>query len=192
VSETQLPSDEDRAMQEVAGMYDVPAYVRRARAVEGAFQDLLARCRAQKEEWAALIRLRVGQLFALAGTPEALQPLLADESDLRQLCQLHAEMAPELRVPVEPTRSRWALRTALGELIDSIERFNRRWEPFLLEQDLSYINELRDGYNLYYVLEKECAMRSPAAARQGFVRLEPLTHAELVEVLPPLAVPRLR
>jgi hypothetical protein len=192
VSEAQLPGDEDRVLQELVGRYDAPAYVRRARAVEGAYQDLLARCRVQKAEWAAMVRLRVGQLFALAQTPEALQPLLADEAQLQMLCELHADMAPELRVPVEPTRSQWTLRAALRDLIESIERFNRRWQEYLRDFDVSYVNTLREGYNRYYLLEKECAMRSAAVARRGFSRLEPLRPEEVAELFPPIQVPRLR
>jgi hypothetical protein len=78
------------------------------------------------------------------------------------------------------------------ELAESLERFNRRWLEFLRGVDVGPVNELRDGYNRYYLLEKECALRSPRLARQGFTRLEPLTVAELTALLPPLPVPQLR
>ena len=58
--------------------------------------------------------------------------------------------------------------------------------------DLSGINELRDGYNRYYVLEKEFAVRSARVARHGFVPLEPVTSGVLFELLPLLPVPRSR
>jgi hypothetical protein len=191
VSEAHLPADEERAFQEVVGLYDAPAYVRRARQVEGAYEELLARCRAQRDEWLGMVRLRVGQLFALAETPEVLHRLLADETQVRMLCEMHKEMAPVLRAPVEPTRSQWVLRAALQDLIESIERFSRRWEEYLRGIDVAPINVLREGYNRYYILEKECAMRSPAGARQGFARLEPLTREEVAALFPPLRVPRL-
>ena len=56
--------------------------------------------------------------------------------------------------------------------------------------DLSAVNELRKGYNRYYVLEKECAVRSARIARQGFAPLPPLTTGDLVAQFPLLPVPR--
>ena len=57
-------------------------------------------------------------------------------------------------------------------------------------QDFTALNELREGYNRFYVLEKECVVRSLALARVGFVPLPPMTLAELTRLLPPLYVPR--
>ena len=59
----------------------------------------------------------------------------------------------------------------------------------LEETDLTEVNALREGYNRYYLLEKECAVRSARLARQGFRRLEPVTLEELAALLPPLPVP---
>lgn len=102
--------------------------------------------------------------------------------------QLHRELEPRLRIPVEPTSSLRRLRRALVELIESTERFNRGWKPFLEAVDLARVNELRDGYNRWYVLEKECALRSPRLARLGFQRLEPITPETLAVLFPPLPV----
>jgi hypothetical protein len=57
---------------------------------------------------------------------------------------------------------------------------------------LGPLNELRDGYNRYYLLEKECAIRSVALARRGFTPLPPLTLDDLAVLLPPLPVPQLK
>jgi hypothetical protein len=119
-------------------------------------------------------------------------PCLADEEQLRQLEQLHAELTPKLRTPLAPTRSHRRLRGVLVELRESIARFNRRWESHLPTVDLTYVNELRDNYNNYYLLEKECALRSARLARQGFVPLEPLTTQDLFVALPLLPLPVLR
>jgi hypothetical protein len=93
---------------------------------------------------------------------------------------------------VEVTLSVRALRRALRELRESLEFFNRRWQPFLEEVDLTWVNELRDGYNRYYVIEKECVVRLPSLARQGFEPLAPATPAEVAAVLPLLPVPEIR
>src|SRR5207237_716642 len=105
------------------------------------------------------------------------------------LAGLHAELQPRLRLPVEPTTSRWALRRALTELASSMERFNRRWRAYLAKVDLRPVNDLRDGYNRYYVLEKEFALRNGLLARRGFTPLPPLGLEDLERRLPYLPVP---
>jgi HAMP domain-containing protein len=181
---------EDEAFKQFLSQYDAPAYVRRARQVQAVFEDLLARCRRQRDEWLQMARLRLGMLRALAGVWETLQPLLANEDQLRILRELEAALAPHLRVPVEPATSSRALKQALAELCDSLERFNRRWTAYLAEVDVSEVNKLREGYNRFYLLEKECAVRNARVARQGYQPLPPLTVAELSTFLPPLPVPR--
>jgi hypothetical protein len=97
---------------------------------------------------------------------------------------LEAELKPRLRVPVVAATSPRRLVRAIGELSESFNRFNARWRCFLEALDLQPINELIDGYNRYYLLEKECAFRSARLARRGFHELEPVTAARLLELLP--------
>jgi hypothetical protein len=182
---------EDLAVNQVLAQYDAPAFARRAQRVQRLFEQLLATCRKQREEWLDMVRTRLGLLHALAGGWGAVRPLLTDDAQLEALRNLHTALAPQLRAIVEPTASVRTLRQALTGLNESIERFNRRWQEFLDQVDLAPLNAARDGYNRYYLLEKECVVRSPHLARQGFQRLEPLTRAELAALLPPLAVPRL-
>jgi hypothetical protein len=187
-----LGRDDDRHLfKQFAAHYGPPAYIRRAQQVEEALQQLLDRCRRPREEWLGLVRVRLGTLKLLAGDWALLRPLLADDGQVELLGELWTALDPRPRLPSEPPGAMGTLRRALGELVESLERFNRRWLAFLRDVDLSWVNELRDGYNRYYLLEKECALRSPRLARQGFTRLEPLTVAELAALLPPLPVPRL-
>lgn len=172
--------------------YDAPAYIRRARGVQAAFEQLLEHCRRRRAEWLEIVRLRIGMLHALAGNWENLRPFLADEEQLDILRYHLAALAAPLRAPHEATDSARALRRALQELHESLERFNQRWQTFLAGVDLAAVNELREGYNRYYVLEKECAVRSARIARQGFTPLPPLTTEELAAHFPLLPVPRLR
>jgi hypothetical protein len=172
--------------------FDAPAYIRRARAVQGAFDQLLDHCRRQRAEWLKMVRLRIGMLHALAGEWDNLRPLLADDDQLDILRNHLAALAAPLRAPVEPTASSRVLCQVLRELHESLEHFNQHWRTFLSGVDLTAVNELRDGYNRYYVLEKECAVRSARVARQGFVPMEPLTIADLADQFPLLPVPRLR
>lgn len=172
--------------------FDVPAYIRRARGVQAALEQLLDHCRRCRAEWLEMVRLRIGMLHALAGDWGNLRPFLTDESQLDILRYVLAALAAPLRAPMEATPSARALRPALRELCESLERFNQRWRAFLVSLDLRAVNELREGYNHYYVLEKECAVRSPRVARQGFVPLQPLTLDELSDQFPLLPVPQLR
>jgi hypothetical protein len=171
-------------------LYDVPAYVRRARETQGALDQVLHRCHVKREEWLKMVRVRLGLLHGLAGTWERLAPLLAGPEEIEVLRRLHGDLAPRLRAPVHPTTSMRALRRALAELRESLERFNERWRAFVPTVDLAAVNALRDGYNRYYVLEKECAVRSAHVARHGFRRLEALTTDDLLTLSPPLPVPR--
>jgi hypothetical protein len=193
VNDVPIPSRDDgrQAFNEALAHYDGPAYLRRARRVQAAYDQLLGDCRRQRDEWLALVRVRLGTLRALAGTWEALSPHLADAQQARLLEELCGDLDPRLRVPVEPTASRRALRGALREVAESVERFNRRWLEFMHGLDLTAVNAQRADYNRYYLLEKECAVRSPYIARQGYAPLAPLTLSDVLAQLPPLPVPRL-
>lgn len=186
-----LSLDEDRLLKLAMGHYDVPAYVRRARRMQEALDDLLSACNEKRDEWLGMVRTRLATLHALAGDWAALRPHLADNREVETLAELHGLLQPGLRSFVETTNSPRLLRFALRELCESLHRFNQRWRSFVAKVDLSPINESREGYNRYYVLEKECATRSATAARHGFKRLEPFTLSDLVKLLPELPVPQL-
>jgi hypothetical protein len=183
--------DASEAFRRFLSQFDAPAYIRRARGVEAALEQLLEHCRRRRAEWLEIVRLRIGMLHALAGDWDNLLPFLDDEEQLDILRYLLAALAAPLRAPIEPTTSARALRRALQELHESLQRFNRRWQEFLESVDLTSTNELREGYNRYYVLEKECAVRSARVARQGFAPLPPLTMDDLASQFPLLPVPKL-
>jgi hypothetical protein len=175
--------DPRNVVQLFTAHYDAPAYVRRARRVQDAFDQLIARCRQRREEWLELVRLRLGTLKARAGEWSRLRFIL-DGTQLSGLEELHDALQPRLRVPVESTSSRRLLRHAIGELRASLDRFNARWQVLLEELDLTSLNRLREDYNRYYLLEKECAMRSSRLARLGFQPLEPVTVSDVAELFP--------
>lgn len=175
--------------QQFLAQHGGPAFLRRAQRTEQAYQALLGRCRAQRAKLLELVRTRLGLLNARAGTWDALLPFVCDESQVALLRQLEQELAPQLKAQVTATSSPDDLRQALEELNASISRFNRRWLEYLAEVDLAEVNALRDGYNRYYVLEKECAVGSLRIARQGFRRLDPVTRDTLLELFPLLPLP---
>lgn len=182
----------EEAVKRFLSQYDAPAYIRRARGVEAAVEQLLDYCRRRRAEWLEIVRLRIAMLHALAGDWNNLLHFVADEHQLDILRYHLAALASVLRAPVQPTTSARALRRALHELHESLQRFNQRWQGFLASVDLTSINELREDYNRYYVLEKECAVRSARVARQGFVPLPPFTLDDLASQFPLLPVPLLR
>jgi hypothetical protein len=187
----ELPSipPEDRLAGYVLARYGEPPYARRARAAEEAYDTLLEQCRRRREELLADVRRLLGRLRPPAGDWAALRPWLADAAQVGALEELAAAVpAPaEASAPVGARHRRRALRALAG----AVARFNAAWGEFLHGLDLSGVNALRDGYNRYYVLEKEMALRSPVLARRGFLPLPELTVDDLAALLPPLPVPQL-
>jgi hypothetical protein len=175
--------------RQVLAQHGPPAYVRRGARVEAAYDELLNQCGRQRDEWLAMPRLHLGVLHALASDWPRLRPLLPDDGQLAVLVELETILQPGSPRQAETTSSTRKLRLGLLDLVESLERFNRRWQLFLPTVNLTPINQLRDGYNRYYVLEKECAVRSPKIARQGFRPLPPLAVTDLAAALPTLPVP---
>jgi hypothetical protein len=183
------PDDDDRRIvQKLIGMYDAPAFVRRMRRVEDAERILIEQLEKKRGEKLTMVRLRIGQLRALAGDWTALRPFVAASESLDTLRDLHDALKPELRMPLEATRSAHRLRSALQELTQAMATFNQRWQKLIAEVDLAPVNEMREGYNKHYLIEKECAVGNSRIARMGFKRLDPLTMADLLRQLPPLAL----
>jgi hypothetical protein len=183
--------DDRRVIQLVLGNYDAPAFVRRASRVQEALDSLLARCRQERDRRLAMPRLRLGLLGALAGNWNRLRPLLANEQQITVLQELEIELSPRLRVRVNPTLSERKLLGAIQALRQSLEYFNGRWFAYLAPIDLTAVNAAREGYNRYYLLEKECALGSPRLARQGYRSLPAFTLDELKSLLPVLPIPEI-
>ncbi len=174
---------DNRLVQQFIAQGGAPAFLNRAAQVQAAWHDVLNKCRRQRDQWLVMVRLNLAIIRSLAGEWRQLRCWL-DEAHLTALQDLYETLQPELRGTMEATTSPHRLRRALVELAESIERFNQRWRRFLAEVDLQPINLLRDKYNQYYLLEKECIVGSPALARRGFEPLAPLTLADLEDALP--------
>lgn len=179
---------EQQVFNEMASHYDAPAYVRRARTLQDAQDAVLNQCRRQRDEWLGPVRTQLGLLHALAGDYGILRPWLDGDAGNEALRQLHALLEPRLRARIEPTTSPRVLLQALRRLALSVERFNRRWEAFLPTINLTAVNRLREDYNHYFLLEKECSIRSYRVAMQGYQRLALMTVEDLRSLLPPLPV----
>jgi hypothetical protein len=182
-----IPAKSDPQYQYVLAQYGGPAFVRRAQRAEVALADLLHRLKCARLEWLDMVRLRLGQLHALAGDWQRLARLI-DVDSLTALQTLFDELQPRLRVPLEPTKNEATLRSALADLQESMDRFNERWRKLLDETDLTEVNRRRDEYNRWYLIEKECFVGSPRIARQGFRPLEMVTREDLARWMPEIMV----
>jgi hypothetical protein len=176
--------DPDRAYKLLLAQYDVPAFLRRDRRVKEAIDALKSQCRKFRDEALLMARLHLGQLKALAGGWSRLHQLLPEAPALADLELLEAELQPQLKLPPEATSSLRVVRRALGELTDALTRFGERWRAFVAKLDLTPVNEQIAAYNRYYVIEKECFVRSPRVARQGFAPMPPITHETVLEWFP--------
>lgn len=183
---------DERQQQELLQMFGAPAYIRRARLVEEALNHLLLGANKQRKEWLEIPRMLLGQLHALAGDWRRLRPFVEEETQLVVLDNLCVAMEPRLRLSLERSNSSRRLKQALLEFVNSLERFNHRWMNYLNRLDVHGVNQLRENYNRWYVLEKACALRNDVLARLEFTPLLPLDLEELLHHLPLIPVPRLR
>jgi hypothetical protein len=172
--------DDRRLMMQLVGQYGAPAYIRRARAVEHAYELIVERCALQRREWLAGVRLHLKWLSRAADDADLDSVSLDVIRELRRECEFTGR---------ETMKSGRGVGTALRQLRASVARFNHRWATFLDQFKLADINRLRDGYNRYYMLEKECAVGSLRLVRATFRRLEPMTRDELHRLFPPLPMP---
>lgn len=181
-------AEDRRIFQQIVAGFDAPAFLRRARRVEEAWNGLLDRCRHKREHLLEMPRLRIARFIKLDGMRLPAEEI-CPPADLEYLQELHREWRPQLRSAVRPARTASEVALALSEVARSFERFNRRWLEFVGGLDFAHVNDLRDGYNRFYVLEKECALFSARIAREGF---SPLPHVEMkdaLDVFPLLKVP---
>jgi hypothetical protein len=182
-------NNEVHSSEEMLLAFDAPAFVRRALEVETAWNTLLEVCRHERARLLELPRIRLARFLKLLGSWQEGTFAVCRPEDRAYLETLNHEWKPRLRSRVPPARSAAQIAGALAELASSFERFNRRMKKYLTDIDLGPINRRRDGYNRYYLLEKECALRSASLAQQGFVPLEPVRLEDLLERFPMLRVP---
>jgi hypothetical protein len=194
------PSDEieqmilgrDDTFSRVLGLYDTPAYVRRGLRVEESRERVLRRCESVRDEYLRWVRVQLAALRGTASDWRELRAWLESEDDRRIVAELVEQLLPLQAAATIPRTALWRRGSILREFIASLQRFNERWDRFVGTVDLREANAAVDAYNRFYLLEKECAMRSPRLAAKGFQPAQPLTRDELMRKFPPLPVPRLR
>ena len=173
-------------INELLGLFDVPAFVRRGQDLEHALARLHTRCQRERDERLEMVRMRLRQWAAVAASP-----------DLE--CAVFAEPIEYLWVMTGTPATEWGKRPASAwrqrgmarDLADAVARFNERWRAFLDGMSLDVINRMIDQYNRFYVLEKECSLGSPKLAARHFVPKPCVTREGLLEQYPLLPVPEL-
>lgn len=175
--------------QAAIAAHDAPAFMRRARDMHVAWQGIHEKLQFQRLKLLEFSRLRLATLFALLGPNRGASFPICRPEDLPYLEERFREWSPKLRIPIQPATRQRPVRIAFLELIESFERFNQRWTQAIADVDLAYVNLLRENYNRYYVMEKECAVRSSLVASSGFVPMEPATREQLLAEFPLLLIP---
>ena len=188
VSQIRTGSDPDQLAAYVLGRFDAPAFVRRARRVADAYELILERCRCRRNELLGPVRRAVARLRALAAPGPTIDggTLHPDEQAKIGIIQGAVEIAEPAVRPIN--RGRRCV-SAIRDLAHAIARFNSQWTAFVEVLDLAEINALRDGYNRYYLLEKECALKSAVLAQIGFQPMPPLERSDVTAHFPLLPIP---
>lgn len=180
---------EYRFFQKINATTGTPSFCRRGTAVEDAWNSLLAKCHEKRQELLTMAQLRLATFLALIERQLDLATEFCTEADLIYLDSLHREWSYQLQIAVTPASSERQLRIPFTELQRAFLRFNDRWADFVNKIDLTTNNRLRDNYNRYYIIEKECALWSPQIAKQGFEPMKLLIHDDLFGEFPLLRIP---
>lgn len=175
--------DEQQVFQQIAGSFDEPAFLRRARDTENAWVFLLDRARKQRVEWSKIPRLRLGRLAMLAPDFQACELFITADSagDLRSL---QKKWNPQLKRALTPARKQSQIQAAIDQLTTAFERFNTGWSDYVTGLNYDHVNNMRRQYNRWYVIEKECALQSFRTATTGFKPLPMVTVEDVTARLP--------
>jgi len=177
----------DAEINQLIGLFDLPAFARRGQDLEYSLKRIRERCRRERAAMLDMVRVRLRQWASATTGPEASTTVFTSAIDsLWPLSE--AEPPAWARQPASPRR----LRTIAHDLIASTTRFNQRWARFVDELGLDHVNRLIDQYNRYYLLEKECCLGSTRLAARFFTPQAPVTRETLLGEFPLLPVPALR
>ena len=183
---TPFVSNAEIEINQVLGLFDVPAFARRGQELEYALSRLSQRLRREREGMLDMVKVRLREWSGVATSPDDWRDTFAQPiGPLWSLARLDPPSWSSRRAT---PRRRKAVASAL---VASVERFNRRWAEFLAGVDLNPVNRRIDQYNRYYVFEKECVMGSARLAAMHFVAQTLLSYESLLADFPLLPTPTL-
>lgn len=159
----------DQALR--AAVSGVPAYVKRARLLERAIEQLHDDLAAERTRRLGVLLFRVARLW-IAGRDRWIDALAAE-------CARHPRWES---LAVRPVR--WILPWQRAALRREVRAFNRRWAQFLERCPLEGVHEQQRAYNRWFPIERELALR--AAPASSFEPIPLLERAEVVARHPAL------
>ncbi|QEH37278.1 hypothetical protein OJF2_58650 [Aquisphaera giovannonii] len=174
-------------LNELLGMFDLPAFARRGQDMEYSVRQVHDRCRNRRGEYLEMVRMRLRQWAAVAQGPGDWEAAFTAPID--ELWRLADAQPPRWADRPASLRLR---RAAARDLAASVRRFNDRWRQLVASLNLGPANRIIDHYNRYYLLEKECVLGSARLAARYFTPIPPFSHEMLLETYPPLPQPELR
>ncbi len=172
--------------------FDTPAYVRRGLNVETEWNSLAEKLNRTWKEWTVPSGRLCSQLRHQADGWDSLGGWLCGPEDLERLRLLDQRLDFRLKYPPAKALWLWPLRRSIRRLARMVEDLNEAWAKHLHAQDLEAVNRAREQYNRWYLLEKECAMRSTRLAAGGFKPFARVEANDLFQLFPPLPVFRVR
>jgi hypothetical protein len=176
----------DNNLKELLGLFDVPAFARRGLELEYSVNRVHKRCRLKRNELLEMVRLRLRQWSQAATGPDEWSSVFTAPLDSLWLLAVPEE-APWAVVAATARHRRMVAR----DLISSVQRFNHRWLTYLHTLNLDPTNQTIDLFNSYYLLEKECVMRSARLAARNFTPVPRFSVESLAKEYPLLPVPEL-
>lgn len=185
-------SPEQQIFQQIAGSFDEPAFLRRARKTQAAWDSLLQHAEVSRESMLAVVRVKLALLTSIMFSRETDLRDIVSAADLELLQNCHDEWTKLLRGRSRRARRPIQVSTALVRFVEIGERFNRQWNSHVRGLNFDHVNALRDGYNKYYVIEKECALQSHRTAVRGFRPLPDVGPDDVLKHLPLLELPLIR
>lgn len=178
----------ENEVKELMGLFDAPAFARRGRDVEWAFQKTIVVCRNKRLELLEMVHCRL-RMWAAATTGPGDWPLAFQEPIDSIWC---ISGAPEPIWKGSGTPSSKQVVQLATSLLQSVDRFNSRWLAWVNQLQVDSINRQIDHYNKYYILEKECIVGSARLAARLFQPHPRIEPAWLLEQFPLLPVPKLK
>jgi hypothetical protein len=177
-------SDEAKALLAIV---DVPAYLRRAQRVEAERNKIGRQVHALRRQATFQLRLHLKVWNRLTLDHAVLRNIMSIAAK-NAIIDLNRTLFVENESVSAPASVGWAIgaRRKWRSLRLSLADFNRRWPAIVSGISLDEINQAIEGYNRFYVFEKECAVRSLHTASMGFTPLPAFTHAELLADFPTL------
>lgn len=168
-------------INQLLGLFDSPAFVRRGQDLEYALNRLAARLVRDRDGMLDMVRVRLRQWAGAATGPDDFRDVL--RAPVAPLFALSGAEPPAWADRPAVLKKRLAVARDLGA---SVSRFNRRWSDLLDGLALDGLNRQIDHYNRYYVLEKECVLGSSRLAARHFSPKPPMNRDSLLEQFPTL------